>query len=176
MTESFRSDVSVVQRYSYALYLTAALLLLLPPLDTFFGLSNYAWTSVRWRFGAIGLITTALAVPMAGYLLGVVTATMCRHIWMQRILIAAGILIIITLTAAVGLFTLDSLQVRREVNPAALGQFNITVIKSIVTQLVQIVGFAVVTVAAVRNRERRATHHGVRHATLVSSARPSAAL
>lgn len=161
MSKGHGGPAAVVARFAVAIYLVAFLCMLAPPLDLVFSLPSIDVSSVRWRFGAVGLITGAAVFPLVGLLLALITAVVCGHRWMYRTLVGLGVAGAVLLILAVGLFTLDSLQVRPDVTAEALRRFDLTVVKAIITQLVQVVVLTVVLWTAVRAWRAVGTRHPV---------------
>lgn len=153
------SEQSVLSILSPAVYVVAVLLIFLPPLDILFGLPSISPESARWRFGTIGMLTSAQMLPILGYLLLTMTAVSMQHTWRYRLSLAFGILGVAIMVGLFGAFFLDALQVRREVNEELWPRFNWAVGKSLITQLIQI-GVAVL-ITVLGYRARRATREVV---------------
>ncbi|HSJ24172.1 MAG TPA: hypothetical protein VK929_05845 [Longimicrobiales bacterium] len=159
-----------VRTFVPAAYFLAVLMVLLPPLDVYFSMPTTDPGSAMWRFGAIGMITSAVLIPIVGVFLALVTAVAVGHKWPFRIAAAAALVGGIGLTIAVALFAFDALQVRREISPDMVRRFDFTVIKSILSQLAQIIALIVLYVASVRagrHLPRSGSGHRRRGQTLV---------
>lgn len=122
---------------SPAIYLVAFLMILQPPLDIALGFPVYALDNARWRFGAVGMLTGGLLMPLLGYLIVTATAVKLRHTWRYRLALAFGIVLVVAMLVLFGAFLLDAIQVRREVAPEMLRRFDVTVVKALIMQLVQ---------------------------------------
>lgn len=154
MSQGQGGPAAVIQKFAVSIYLVALLCMLAPPLDLAFSLPSIDVSNVRWRFGAIGLVTGAAVLPLVGLLLALITAVASGHRWMYRIFAGLGVLGALLLTAALGLFALDSLQVRGSVTPNALRRFDLTVAKAAITQVAQIVILGVVLWTSMRAARR----------------------
>jgi hypothetical protein len=142
MPQQIDSVAARLHPFTGIAYFLAALMMVLPLLDVTLNLGSLQFGTVRWRFGAIGLITGALLIPVFGLLLTAATAAAARH---RRVLLLAvglaalGGLIMLTLA---GLFMLDALQVRNEVNAPMLRRFDVTVVRTVITQLILVAALA----------------------------------
>ncbi|CAN5606204.1 hypothetical protein BH23GEM9_BH23GEM9_23090 [soil metagenome] len=137
-SESPRGPAAVLTRFAVPIYLVALLSMLAPPLDLVFSMPAIELSNVRWRFGAVGLLTGAVLFPMLGLLIALMTSVACGHRIMYRIWMGLGATGMLVLIASAGLFSLDALQVRQDVNALVLRRFDLTVVKALLTQLVQI--------------------------------------
>jgi hypothetical protein len=102
-------------------YLTAALLIVFPLIDTGFALLPFRTGELAWRFGALGLVSQALMTPLLGGLIALVTAAVFRH---RRALRAVQILawVVVALSiGAIAVFLLDVVQMRATVRPEMKG-------------------------------------------------------
>jgi chromate transport protein ChrA len=79
----------------------------------------------RWRFGAFGIMSNAMLVPLVGLLIAFVAAATFEHRLLQRVLglVCLGIGAIVALGLV--LFGLDALQVRQQFQPAAQLAFRV---------------------------------------------------
>jgi hypothetical protein len=106
-------------------YLVAFALIVIPPLDALMQVIPFRLHDPRWRFGAFGLLSNAMMIPVTGLLIAFVVSTLFEHRVLQRTL---GMLSLAVATATVGVlivFGLDALQVRQQVPPAAQLAFRV---------------------------------------------------
>lgn len=144
MARSNAGTGQLLARYSSALYFVAALMLLMPPLDVILSLPRYAPGNADWRWGAIGVVSGAMLLPIMGVLLASMTAVASRHRWMNRLVIAGAVLMALVLFLAAGLFVLDGIQLRPRAAPEVLGRYDLAVVKTVIMQLTQVVALLLV--------------------------------
>jgi len=159
----------LVARYSIAIYFVAALMILMPPLDIILSLQQYVWPSARWRFGALGLVSGAMLLPILGLLLASVTAVFSGQRWVHRAVSVIGLVMAIVFLTAMVMFGLDAIQVRREANPEVLRRYDVTVLKTLLMQLMQVVTVVLIVRSALRaGRMLRPERPAVRSPDLVA--------
>lgn len=90
----------------------AALLLLFPLVDYLGNAWPFRPGAVDWRYGVVGMISTYLGSPLLGLLVLSITAASLTRPRLSRVLGAVCWLAAVLLLAALGLFLLDSIQVR----------------------------------------------------------------
>lgn len=147
-----RSRFSELLRpYIGAVYVFSALLVVLPLLNLLSNLGELQPTIVRWRFGALGLLTGSLLVPLMGLLLFGLTAALLAHRWALRTMAVLSGLATVGVLALMALFTLDALQVRGEVTAAALGRFDLAIVQTIVIQFLLLVMLGVMFRASLKS-------------------------
>jgi len=96
-------------------YIVAALLILIPIIDTGLSAVPFHPSNVGWRFGAVGVYSRALMTPILGLWILLALAALFEHATVLRIAaIASGILGII-LIGILALFALDAVQLRSSV-------------------------------------------------------------
>lgn len=140
------SDTSalLVARYAPAIYLVAALMMLMPSIDIVLSLPGYQLGNGQWRFGAIGLLSGGMLLPIAGLLLASLTAVFARQRWVHRIVLVLSGMLLLFLVLMAGSFALDAIELRGRANPTVLGTYDITVVKTLVMQFAEIVAVALV--------------------------------
>jgi len=150
MTRTNTAPVPYLARYSTAIYFLAVLMVLMPPLDIILSMPQYLPRVAMWRFGAIGLLSGAMLLPIAGLLLAGLTAAASGHRWMNRMVLVcttlAGLLFLLVLV----LFALDAIQVRRDTAPELLRRFDVAVLKTLIMQVTQTVAVVLVARSAWR--------------------------
>src|SRR5689334_3235940 len=96
-------------------YLVGAALFLIPPFEAVMQTIPLRMSDPRWRFGFLGLVSNSMMMTGAGFLVLFMVADYFEHRRVQKALgivaIAAAFLFIIM----AGMFSLDVLQVRKEV-------------------------------------------------------------
>jgi hypothetical protein len=105
-------------------YLVAITLILYPILDTVLAV----WPlrpETTWRFGATGLLSRTLMTSSLGLLLTMVIALVAGHRMALRAAAVASAVAAVTLLVLSGLFMLDALQTRANVNPQAKTAFDV---------------------------------------------------
>ena len=116
------------KKLGWAAYVVSAALILFPLTDTFTSLYPWNIGEPRWRFGAVGLLSSALLIPMLGVLVALVTATVLEQRMARRVL---GILCIagaVVCLGALGSFALDALQPRAAVRPEMQLSFKVAAV------------------------------------------------
>jgi hypothetical protein len=109
---------------SWPVYLVAAMLVLLPVAEFVISVWPIQASVVRWRFGAVGLFSGALMVPILGIFIAYAAALLLEHRAVQRaISVLSGVMVLVLVVAAAG-FVLDALQMRGQVRSEALRAFD----------------------------------------------------
>ncbi|NJD10695.1 MAG: hypothetical protein FIB01_09770 [Gemmatimonadetes bacterium] len=137
MSYTGNGSVNWVSRYSPALYFVAALMLLMPPLDIILSMAEYAWGSAQWRWGAIGLVSGGMLLPIVGVLLASMTAVLAGQLWPNRVVMAVAVVLVLLLLLAAGLFSLDAIEIRHQATAVVRRRFDVAVIKTVLMQLTQ---------------------------------------
>ncbi len=154
--ERMTKESAFVARAAYTL---SALLILLPLADIALGFLPLQVNSVRWRIGVTGLTTGALLMPLIGLFLALSTAHLKgdRGVLMPLSIIAVVAAVI--LYAAMVMFTLDTLQLRNEVDPRARHMYDRAAAKGIITQLITASALMFVGLSSLRTA-KTATRQG----------------
>lgn len=148
MALSVPSDV--IRRFRTPAYLIFTLGAVLPLVELVLAVSPARPTQVMWRFGAVGLFASAAAAPLIMLLLLFGVALLFED---RRVLyvigtvaaLAAALLLVLS-----GAFTLDALQMKRQVTPAAVNKFAVASVQALVKLILQGVAAAVLAVSAFR--------------------------
>lgn len=106
-------------------YLVAFTLICIPLFDASMSLVPFHLGTAQWRFGAVGLLSNALMIPVIGVLLAVTTAVTLGHERMQRVLAIASWIVAVMLIIGLAGFALDALQTRSAVQPAMQLSFRV---------------------------------------------------
>jgi hypothetical protein len=111
----FRDENS--NRYLKGIYPVGLLLTLVPLVDIALRVFPPKFDTVQWRFAAVGLLAGNLGTVMLGLALTGLIATFVGHRKVLKVLGIVSMVGGVLLVAALGMFLLDALQVRRTVNP-----------------------------------------------------------
>ena len=100
-------------------YLLAALLIVVPVAEATLAVLPMSPTETAWRFGAVGLYSRSILVPLMGFALAAALAVTMAHRHALRWLsgFAGGVTIV--LVVAGGLFVLDALEMSSRMRPEA---------------------------------------------------------
>lgn len=102
-------------------YVTAAILILFPIIDTGTALLPARTGELAWRFGALGLVSQALMTPLLGGLIALVTAAVFGHRRALRVVQILGWIVVALSIGAIAMFLLDAVQMRSTVRPELKG-------------------------------------------------------
>jgi hypothetical protein len=133
-----------LQPFAVAAYLVAILLILAPPLEVLTNMPAVQASEARWRLGAVGLLTGSLLLPVAGFLLAIVTAYLRGHRWLFWLAMGSGGVVLLGMIGLLALFALDAVQVWAGVDAATVNRFNAIVIRSVGIQIGQLVALGAV--------------------------------
>jgi hypothetical protein len=109
-----------------AVYVLAALMLVLPLLEVTLSVWPLRFGQTSWRFGTLGLVSQALVTPLLGGLLLILAGLQLGHRRTVRVLAVTALLATVLLVMAVPLFVLDAVQMRGEVRPEAQRAFDLS--------------------------------------------------
>lgn len=134
-------------------YLVSFALIVMPLADVMTTLFPWRLMDSRWRFGAVGLISNALLLPIAGLLIAYIVATVLNHWTLRRVLGALALVGAAIAVVALGLFALDALQTRAAVRPEMRLSFMVASLAAATKTLVAGVTFIAIGLAALRGRK-----------------------
>jgi hypothetical protein len=106
-------------------YLVAITLMLYPILDTVLAAWPLRPGETTWRFGVTGLLSRTLMTSSLGLLLTMVIALVAGHRVALRAAAVVSAVAAVTLLVLSGLFMLDAVQTRANVNPQAKTAFDV---------------------------------------------------
>jgi hypothetical protein len=109
-------------------YLVAAAMMVVPLADAWTTLFPWNVGDARWRFSAVGLISNALMIPLAGLLVAFAVAWMRGQHTIMRAIGAAGFLGAVLCLGALVSFALDALQTRAQVQAQMRLSFTVATI------------------------------------------------
>lgn len=133
-------------------YIAAGSLIIFPIFDQLMQLVSTAKIhDPRWRFGAAGLLSNLLVLPVVGLMLMFIVATALEHRVFQRIVaVVSGLAALITLVAT-GLFLLDAVQVRSLMNPQMMSSWAVASGTAVIKLIVAVIATTWFAVAGLRN-------------------------
>lgn len=120
---------------AYPAYLVAIAMILIPLADSWTTLFPWNVGDARWRFGAVGLISNALMIPLAGLLIAYTVAWLRDQRLVMRTIGGIGFLGALLCVLALGSFALDSLQTRAQVRPEMRLSFNVATVTAAIKTL-----------------------------------------
>lgn len=133
-----------------SLYVIGLLFVIVPPFDILIGVVSGTPDPglARWRFGVVGLVSTQLPLMLLGMVVLLTAAHLKGHRWIARIIGALCGLGAVVILAAIGLFTLDALEIRSTVVEQLARTYDLTLVKTIFAMLMGTVASALLAVAA----------------------------
>ena len=117
------SAPDLIRRLRAPAYLIMAVTSILPLVDLLMAISPMHFGTVMWRFGAVGLISSAVGAPLLVLTLVYALALLSGD---RKVVITVGIIaaiLALLMLVGAGSFALDALQMKGRVNPAALDKF-----------------------------------------------------
>lgn len=148
-------EASFAARTAYTL---SGLLIVLPLADITLGFFPLQIDNLRWRIGVTGMTTGALLLPITGFFLALCTAHLKGDRGVQT---ALSILLVVgglVLFAASGMFTLDTIQMRGEIDERGRHLYDRAAIKGIISQILTASALLFVSISSLRSA-RSATRH-----------------
>lgn len=135
---------------AWCLHALGLLLVAAPLLDLAAGIGSLNPGAVPWRFGAAGLLSGALVLPILGMGMMLLAAVALEQPRLARLVgVKAGVLMLIIIGVMV-MFALDALQVRSQVPQDAKRAFDLATIKALLTFGLEILVLATLSVNAFR--------------------------
>lgn len=148
------------RQLAWPAFLVSAALILFPLADSVTSLYPWNIADPRWRFGAIGLLSNALILPVLGALIAHVTAAVLRHRAMRRLIGVVATLAGAVIMASLAIFALDALQTRASVQPQMQLSFTVATITAAVKTLLAgatLLAIGITTLRALRAERRDST-------------------
>jgi hypothetical protein len=141
-------DISspVVRLVAWSFYAIGMLVVVVPLGDLAAGIGSLNPGAVPWRFGAAGLLSGALVLPMVGLGLWFAAAVLLGHRGFLRALSVLSAITLLLVGVILVMFALDALQVRVQVRQDDKRAFDLAAAKAAVTFLLEGVVLAVLTV------------------------------
>jgi hypothetical protein len=101
------------RRLAVPCYIVAVAFMVLPVLDQLMQLVPRVHIhDAGWRFGALGLLSNILLLPLLGMTLAFAISAIFEHRTWQRVLSIVAVVGIVLIVVAIGMFALDAIQVR----------------------------------------------------------------
>ena len=120
-----------LRAYLPGLYPLGVILLLAPIVDVVTRVLPLRGWDVGWRFGALGMAFDSMITSLLGVALLITVAAFLGHVKTRRSLGALALFGGVCAVASIGLFSLDYLQLRSEVDPRTLGGFDLAALKAL---------------------------------------------
>src|SRR5262245_56231083 len=92
-------------------YLVALGLICIPPFDAVMQVLPVKPGDPRWRWGTFGLLSSAMMIPLVGFLIAFVVASVFEHNRFKKVLGVIALLIAVGTAGGFVIFGLDALQV-----------------------------------------------------------------
>jgi hypothetical protein len=150
-------------------YCILAIAMILPLVDLLIPLSPLRPTMLQWRFGAVGLLASAIGAPLLVLFLIYVLAYFSGD---RKVMVACAVmatLIALTLFGGAGAFALDALQMKRRIQDAAQARFIVASGQALLKMGLQGLASLVFAVSAFRTLKGAKTLSGPRTDTRGSS-------
>jgi len=164
------SAPDLIRRLRAPGYLIMAVTSILPLIDLLMAISPMHLGTVMWRFGAVGLISSAVGAPLLVLTLVYALALLSGD---RKVVITVGVIaavVALLMIVGAGSFTLDALQMKSRVNPAALDKFKGASALALLKLVVMGIASIVLAVSAFRSARlsKRETVRATRpNATLI---------
>jgi hypothetical protein len=145
------SASDLIRRLRAPAYLVMAVTSILPLIDLLMAISPMHLGTVMWRFGAVGLISSAVGAPLLVLVLVYALALLSGD---RKVVITVGVIaavLALLMIVGAGSFSLDALQMKSRVNPVALDKFKGASALALVKLLVMGVSAIVVAISAFRS-------------------------
>lgn len=105
-------------------YCIAAFLIIVPFMDTIISTMPLSPTIVGWRFGTLGLLANAFMTPLVGLFILLALAAALDQRRVLRVLAVLSVVAAVFVLGGLGLFVLDTVQMRSQVRPEAKTTFD----------------------------------------------------
>lgn len=140
------------RRLAVPSYIAAGSLIVFPIFDQAMQLVSTAKIhDARWRFGASGLLSNLLVLPVAGLMIVFLIATALEHRVFQRVLAALSGLAASVILLGTGLFVLDAVQVRSLMTPAMTISWAVASSTAVIKLIIATIALTWFALAGVRN-------------------------
>jgi ABC-type transport system involved in multi-copper enzyme maturation permease subunit len=111
-------------------------------------------SSLVWRTGTVGLLSSALLTPAFGLILAVVTAYVFEHTVTHRILSVLSGFVAVALFVVTALFVLDAFQLRPTLKPELTRSFTLAMAKALLNFGLVSVSLLLVFIVTLRARRK----------------------
>jgi hypothetical protein len=152
-----QADEQRWRRVALAIYPIAFMLALIPLTDALAQVWPLKPGQVGWRYGAVGIFSSALFTPLLAVFLTLLAASVLRQRWVQILLGIVSVLSALVLVAVLALFALDALQVVHMTVPGDKRSFQVGGAKAAAKLLLAMVVIMSMGIAAFKGARRRRT-------------------
>ncbi len=150
MTNQARTDAAQRTFPVWLCYPLAFFLIVAPATDALIGLLPFKPEQMRWRVGAIGLVSGTMVFPMLGFFIALGAAHFLEHRWTRLILGGLCGLMALVLGLALIPFALDALQIRPEIASGGKPTYDIATAKGFTTLAMEAVVFSLLSFTSFR--------------------------
>ena len=144
------------RQIAWPAYLVAIAIVVIPLADVATSLYPWRFLEARWRFGAVGLVSNSLLIPMLGVLIAYVTAVILDHRTTRRIIGGVSFAAMALCLVALVMFGLDAVQTRAGVRPEMQLSFGVASAAAAIKTIFATVTFLAIGVAAFRGSRDKA--------------------
>lgn len=148
------------RRIALPAYVVALALLLIPIGDVAVAVFPWRMMEPRWRFGATGVVSNALLLPLAGLLIGFVVSVIAEHRLIRKLTGVTGLLAAMVCVLLLVVFGLDAVQTRAAVRPEMRAGFATAAIGAAFKICMATVVFGAVAYAALARQQVRLSAPG----------------
>ena len=131
-------------------YTVLGIALLLQVFDLIAAIAPMHFDQLLWRFGAVGLAASAVANPLILLIFIYVLAVALGDKTTIRVVAVISGLIALFLLIGAGSFSLDTLQMKSRVQPAAADKFKLAALLALFKLLAELVSASVLTMSAIK--------------------------
>ena len=139
--------------------------------DVYGAVGRAEFGGARLRFSLLGILFLHTVLLLIGFSLASLTAAVARHVLTLRILMVLGVLLGLSLLAAVVLFGLDAIQLAPATRPEGRGRFWITALKSALTAAGAAVLLLIVGISAWRSSRHKPRSEAPRQSGIMVGSR-----
>jgi hypothetical protein len=135
-------------------YLFFGIAMILPMLDLLVSVYPIRLGTVVWRFGAVGLLSSAIGAPLLVLFFIFALAVFAGD---RKVILTVGVvsaLIALLLIAGTGSFALDALQMKRRVQAAAQQRFMMAAMQAMLKLILEAISAIVLAIAAFRTLKK----------------------
>ena len=134
------------RRLALPCYIVAVAMMILPVFDQMMQLaSKLNLSDARWRYGALGSVSYMLLLPLLGMTIAFALSAVFEHRTWQRVLSVVAVAGIVLIVIAMGMFTLDAIEVRSLMRKEAQSTWavaTLTALAKYVLAAIVLAGFA----------------------------------
>lgn len=131
-------------------YLLVILLIVLPLLDTAVSVLPFQFSDERWRFGAMGAVSSIMVVPLLGSWLALVISVVQDHRKTRRVIGWISVVMTAVFSFLFLVFILDYIQARADVRDEYLTAMDQAAIVSLIKQMATIVFLILIGLAGLK--------------------------